>query len=91
MPGRWADVREPTEKELRATSVVRIPLAEASAKIRSGPPVDDELDHQLPVWAGVVGLRLLAGEPEPDQLLAAWHRVPRVRHRSGDCAQAGTA
>jgi len=76
VPGRWADVREPSEKELRATSVVRIPLAEASAKIRSGPPVDDEPDHQLPVWAGVVGLRLLAGEPEPDPHLAPGIECP---------------
>lgn len=66
VPGRWADVRAPTDKELDATSVLRIPLVEASAKIRSGPPVDDDADYELPVWAGVVGLRLVAGEPEPD-------------------------
>jgi nitroimidazol reductase NimA-like FMN-containing flavoprotein (pyridoxamine 5'-phosphate oxidase superfamily) len=76
VPGRWADVRGPTDKELRATSVVRIPLAEASAKIRSGPPVDDAADHELPVWAGVVGLRLLAGEPEPDRLLSPGIECP---------------
>ena len=76
VPGRWADAREPTDKELRATSVLRIPLVEASAKIRSGPPIDDEPDHELPVWAGVVGLRLIAGDPEPDQLLAAGIECP---------------
>jgi nitroimidazol reductase NimA-like FMN-containing flavoprotein (pyridoxamine 5'-phosphate oxidase superfamily) len=65
--GRWADVRLPTEKELRATSVLRIPIEEASAKVRSGPPVDDDNDYELSVWAGVVGLRLAAGEPEPDR------------------------
>jgi uncharacterized protein len=70
VPGRWADVRQPTERELRATAVVRIPLEEASAKIRTGPPVDDEPDHDLPIWAGVVGLRLLATAPEPDPRLA---------------------
>jgi nitroimidazol reductase NimA-like FMN-containing flavoprotein (pyridoxamine 5'-phosphate oxidase superfamily) len=71
VPGRWADARQPTEKELRATSVLRIPLAEASAKIREGGPVDDDADHELPVWAGVVGLRQVAARPEPDPLLAA--------------------
>ncbi len=70
VPGRWADVRSPTDQELRATSVLRIPLEEASAKVRSGPPVDDGADHELPVWAGVVGLHLVAGEPEPDERLA---------------------
>jgi nitroimidazol reductase NimA-like FMN-containing flavoprotein (pyridoxamine 5'-phosphate oxidase superfamily) len=70
VPGRWADVRAPSEQELRATSVLRIPLLEASAKIRGGPPVDDEADYALPVWAGVVGLRLAAGAPEPDERLA---------------------
>jgi nitroimidazol reductase NimA-like FMN-containing flavoprotein (pyridoxamine 5'-phosphate oxidase superfamily) len=69
VPGRWAETRPPTAKELRATSVMRIPLREASAKLRSGPPVDDDADHELPFWAGVVGLGLVAGEPEPDQLL----------------------
>lgn len=67
VPGRWGDVRPPTEKELRATAVLRIPLEEASAKLRSGPPIDDDADYELPVWAGVVGLRLVAGEPEPDR------------------------
>ena len=68
VPGRWADVRPPTEKELRATSVLQIPLEDASAKIRTGPPLDDDADLGLPVWAGVVGLGLNAAEPEPDGL-----------------------
>jgi hypothetical protein len=71
VPGRWGDARLPTAKELRATALLRIPLKQASAKIRSGPPIDDEEDMQLPVWAGVIGLRTIAGEPEPDPLLAA--------------------
>jgi nitroimidazol reductase NimA-like FMN-containing flavoprotein (pyridoxamine 5'-phosphate oxidase superfamily) len=71
MPGRWADARPPTEKELRATSVLRIPLDEASAKIRSGGPLDDDADHELPVWAGVVPLRVVAGEVEPDPRLSS--------------------
>lgn len=70
VPGRWADARMPNEKELRVTSVLRVPLEEASAKVRSGPPVDDEDDHELPVWAGVVGLRFAATAPEPDERLA---------------------
>jgi uncharacterized protein len=70
VPGRWADARVPTEKELRATALLRIPLEEASAKIRTGPPIDDDADLELPVWAGVVGLSTVAGKPEPDELLA---------------------
>jgi uncharacterized protein len=76
VPGRWADAREPTDKELRATSVLRIPLEEASAKVRSGPPIDDDADYALPVWAGIVGLRLVAGEPEPDERLAPGVECP---------------
>jgi len=56
--GRWDEVRKPNEKELRATLVVSVPLDEASAKVRSGPPVDDEEDYALPCWAGVIPLRL---------------------------------
>jgi uncharacterized protein len=76
VPGRWADARQPTAKELRATAVLRIPLEEASAKARTGPPVDDDADLELPVWAGVVGLRTVAAEPEPDELLAPGIRPP---------------
>ena len=67
VPGRWADVRPPTEQELRGTAVLRISLEEASAKVRSGGPVDDEPDYELPVWAGTVGLRLAAGAPTVDE------------------------
>lgn len=77
VPGRWGDARIPTEKELRATALLRIPLEEASAKVRTGPPSDDDADLELPVWAGVVGLRTVAGEPEPDALLAAGIEPPR--------------
>lgn len=68
-PGRWAEVRQPTEGEMRATMVLALPLAEASAKVRTGPPADDEEDYALPVWAGVVPLRLAAGEPIADPRL----------------------
>lgn len=66
MPGRWADARQPTELELKATSVARVPIELASAKIRQGPPADDEADLKLTVWAGVVPIRQRAGEPVPD-------------------------
>jgi nitroimidazol reductase NimA-like FMN-containing flavoprotein (pyridoxamine 5'-phosphate oxidase superfamily) len=69
VPGRWADVRPPTEQELKATAVLRLPLAEASAKVRTGGPLDDEPDYELPVWAGTVGLRLAVGDPVPDDRL----------------------
>ncbi|MDQ6616833.1 MAG: pyridoxamine 5'-phosphate oxidase family protein [Actinomycetota bacterium] len=64
-PGRAAVARPPTEAELRATLVLAIPLIEVSAKIRMGGPLDDEADLSWPVWAGVVPLRLVAGEPLP--------------------------
>ena len=65
-PGRWAEVRQPNERELNATSVVALPLDEASAKVRTGPPLDDEADYALPVWAGVVPVRMELGEPVAD-------------------------
>ncbi len=63
MPGRYASVRPPTDKELAATRLLALPITEGGAKIRSGPPVDDEDDMSWPVWAGVVPLRLERGEP----------------------------
>ena len=65
-PGRWEDSRQPTEAELKATLVVRIPLEECSAKVRPGPPIDDEEDLEWPTWAGVVPLRLDWQTPIPD-------------------------
>ena len=62
IPGRWAGVRGPSEQELRQTMVLALPIQEASAKVRSGPPNDDEADYSLPVWAGVIPLRLAAAE-----------------------------
>jgi nitroimidazol reductase NimA-like FMN-containing flavoprotein (pyridoxamine 5'-phosphate oxidase superfamily) len=69
VPGRWNDVRHPNPRELRATTVLALPLEEASAKVRSGPPLDDEDDYQLPVWAGVIPIRLTPSPPEPDPRL----------------------
>lgn len=61
--GRWDDVREPNSQEMKATSVLALPLEEVSAKVRTGPPLDDEEDMNAPVWAGVVPLRLTAAAP----------------------------
>ncbi len=67
LPGRWQDARQPNEKELKATSILKLPLTEVSAKIRSGPVQDDEEDYALPVWAGIVPLHLQAGAPLRDE------------------------
>jgi uncharacterized protein len=68
--GRWEEVRSPTAKELKATSVLEFTIEDASAKTRSGPPIDDEEDYTLPVWAGVVPLQLRAAAPLRDPRLA---------------------
>jgi nitroimidazol reductase NimA-like FMN-containing flavoprotein (pyridoxamine 5'-phosphate oxidase superfamily) len=81
-PGSWTATRRPDRKELAATAVLALDLAEASVKVRSGPPGDDERDLDAPVWAGVLPLRTVVGEPEPDPLLPAGSAVPaRVRER----------
>jgi uncharacterized protein len=67
LPGRWNDARQPNEKELKATSILRLPLTEVSAKIRTGPPEDDTPDYALPVWAGVIPLQLVSGAPIRDE------------------------
>jgi nitroimidazol reductase NimA-like FMN-containing flavoprotein (pyridoxamine 5'-phosphate oxidase superfamily) len=74
---RWEESRLPNSSELRATLVLALPLGEASAKIRTGPPVDDEEDYSLPVWAGVLPLHLATGEPVPDPRLTAGIEVPQ--------------
>ena len=68
MKGRWEDVRQPTDQELKATTVLALPLEEASAKVRTGGPLDDEPDYALSVWAGVLPLEIVARTPEPDTL-----------------------
>lgn len=70
VPGRWDVTRPPTDQELKATSVLRLSLQEASAKVRTGPPIDDDADYTLPVWAGVVPVTLTLGTPQPDPRLA---------------------
>jgi nitroimidazol reductase NimA-like FMN-containing flavoprotein (pyridoxamine 5'-phosphate oxidase superfamily) len=67
LPGRWKEARQPNEKELKATSILRLPLTEVSAKIRTGPPLDDDPDYALPVWAGVIPLHMEVGSPLRDE------------------------
>jgi nitroimidazol reductase NimA-like FMN-containing flavoprotein (pyridoxamine 5'-phosphate oxidase superfamily) len=69
VPGRWPEVRPPTRKELKGTKVFELPLDEASAKVRTGPPIDDDEDYELPVWAGVLPLRTVVEPPQPDPRL----------------------
>ena len=66
LPGRWDEVRQPTDQELKSTSVLALPLSEVSAKVRTGGPIDDEEDYALPIWAGVVPIRTAVGEPIGD-------------------------
>jgi hypothetical protein len=72
--GRWAEVRGPSDKELKATTVLEFSIEEASSKVRSGPPLDDERDYGLAVWAGVLPLLVRSGPPIPEDKLL--ERVP---------------
>jgi hypothetical protein len=76
LPGRWQDARKPNRQELDATAVVSIAIESASAKVRTGPPVDDEDDYQLPVWAGVVPIQQQALPPVSDPRLGKELLVP---------------
>ena len=76
MPGRWAEIRPPSPQELSGTIVLAVPLQEASAKVRTGPPLDDEEDYALPVWAGVLPLRVASGEPLADPRMNQPTAVP---------------
>jgi len=91
VPERWSAVRGPSEQEMKATTVLELPLAEASAKVRSGGPLDEEEDYALPVWAGQLPLELVPFAPIPDERLAAGVSIPqsvaryqRPRGRRGD-------
>jgi nitroimidazol reductase NimA-like FMN-containing flavoprotein (pyridoxamine 5'-phosphate oxidase superfamily) len=74
--GRWADARRPTKKELKATTVISMPIDVAGAKIRTGPPIDDDEDYALPIWAGVMPLDLVPGKPVPDPRLSSTIELP---------------
>lgn len=76
IPGRWDDVRAPTPEEIRVTTVLALELTETSAKVRTGPPLDDEDDYSLPVWAGVIPLRLTSGAPINDPRLPEGIELP---------------
>jgi nitroimidazol reductase NimA-like FMN-containing flavoprotein (pyridoxamine 5'-phosphate oxidase superfamily) len=76
LPGRWDDARQPNERELKATSVLRVPIEEFSAKVRTGPPIDDAEDLAFPTWAGVLPLEMKAGEAIRDENLLAGKVVP---------------
>jgi uncharacterized protein len=76
LPGRWAESRQPNPRELKATLVMRLPIAEFSAKVRQGPPIDDESDYGLSVWAGVIPLKMVAGTPIHDPRLDPAYPVP---------------
>ena len=76
IPGRWDDVRQPNDRELKATSVLRLPIEEFSAKVRQGPAIDDEEDYSFPTWAGVVPIDTTVGEPIPDSRLVPPRDVP---------------
>jgi len=83
LPGRWDESRQPNERELKATSVLRVPIEEFSAKVRLGPPVDDAEDMAFPTWAGVIPLEMKAGEPINDPDLEAGRAVPEyAKHYS---------
>ena len=91
-PGRWDHIRQPNSKELAATSVLSIPIVEASAKIRSGPAIDDEADYALPIWAGEIPLAISARAPIADPLVqrtvpipahVTEYRLPGARTREG--------
>jgi len=88
LPGRWKDARQPNERELKATSVLRVPIEEFSAKVRTGPPVDDAEDYSFPTWAGVLPLEVKAGTSIRDPKLDQERDVPRyVEHYSRNVKQ----
>ena len=76
IPGRWADARQPNERELKATLVMRVPIEEFSAKVRTGPPIDDEDDYSFPTWAGVVPLETVSRPPINDPRLDPQYEAP---------------
>jgi uncharacterized protein len=89
LPGRWEDSRQPNDRELKQTSVLRVPIEEFSAKVRTGPPVDDEEDYSFPTWAGVVPLEMTSGEPINDERLDSARVAPAYarnysRSRTGE-------
>jgi nitroimidazol reductase NimA-like FMN-containing flavoprotein (pyridoxamine 5'-phosphate oxidase superfamily) len=89
VPGRWESVRWPTAKELKGTKVLSIPIDEASAKVRTGPPGDDDEDYARDTWAGVVPMGIAFGAPDPDPLLRDGIDVPEHVSRLGTLGACG--
>lgn len=90
--GRWAEVRGPSDQELKATTVLEFSIEEASAKVRKGPPLDDENDYGLPVWAGVLPLETKSGSPVPDDKLIEGVALPEyVRRYDARLSRHGSA
>jgi len=85
--GRWEEVRLPNKKELNVTSVLKIKITEASAKIRKGPPSDDKADYDLPIWAGIIPIKKVLGKPIADDLLNFGIEIPesvkKIIHKNG--------
>ena len=77
IPGRWADSRLPNERELKATTVLRMPIAEFSAKVRQGPPLDDADDMSFHAWAGILAFHTVSGPAVPDEALDQAMPIPR--------------
>ncbi len=82
IPHRWADFRPPKAKEIKGTSVLSLPIREASAKVRTGPPHDDKADYALPIWGGVIPLRTTVDPPIPDSEAAGMAVPPNIAHYS---------
>jgi uncharacterized protein len=91
VPGQWSYARQPTKKELAATSALALPLAEASVKVRTGGPSDEPQDYALDIWAGVVPVTTGFGEPEPDAVLRTGIDTPPHIVKRGDLPQFGSA
>ncbi|MEL7157505.1 MAG: pyridoxamine 5'-phosphate oxidase family protein [Actinomycetota bacterium] len=81
VPGRLPFLRTMTDKEVKATTILRLPITDAAAKVRTGPPGDDEEDYDLPIWAGVVPVHTVHGEPETDPAMRMEVDIPDHVHR----------
>ena len=81
LKGRWDEARTPTQQELKVTKVLAVEIEEASAKVRTGPPKDEEKDYALPIWAGVLPLRIVAEEAIPDPVMNKLPVPESVRQR----------
>jgi uncharacterized protein len=81
IPGRWAEARQPNDRELKATTVLRLPITEFSAKVRTGPPIDEEDDYSFPTWAGVIPLQMTAGAGIADPRLPQNVAMPRYAQK----------